>query len=133
MQPQRRAYLCFSYVSLCFIALTLLRLLPLELSNLQVIGMIIGIPATLLFVLASLIGMMTTSIFCREEWPLLTMSITLFGLYLLFFINRQQLFSADSGLENTQNIALLGMALIISLSGHWFFSKRSLKSSQPQS
>jgi len=133
MQPQQRAYLCFSYISLCFIAITLLKLLPMPLPNLQVIGMIIGIPATLLFVLASLIGMMTTSIFCREEWPLLTMSITLFGLYLLFFINRQQLFSADSGLENTQNVALLGMALIISLSGHWFFTKKLTKAAPPQS
>jgi len=125
MQPQQRAYFCFSYISLCFIAVALLKLLPLELPGLQMLSMIIGIPATLLFVLASLVGMMTTSVFCREEWPLLTMSVTLFGLYLLFFINRQQLFSADAGLENTQNVALLGMALIISISGHWFFTRSS--------
>ncbi|MDQ7014884.1 MAG: hypothetical protein Q9N68_00730 [Gammaproteobacteria bacterium] len=131
MQPQQRAHLCFSYISLYFIAIALLQLLATPSPLLQTIIMIIGIPATIVFVLSSLIGIMSTFIFCRDQWPLVAMSASLFGLYLLFFSNKQQLSNPDADNSDLYRLAFLAAALIVILSARWFLEKNRANIKQP--
>lgn len=121
------AYACFAYVGALSVVSLMLEVLPLDFSTYQVLGMVVGIPAVLLAVGASLWGVFLTIFRCRE-WPLVVMSVAMLAFIAVFIIGES--LPGEVYMKRQTEISLasgISIAAIVLLSGRWYlfdFRKR---------
>ncbi|MBC8423808.1 hypothetical protein H8E07_06755 [bacterium] len=115
------AYACFAYVGALAVASLMLEVLPFPFSTYQVLGMVVGIPAVILALVASGWGVVLTCARWRE-WPLVSMSVALLG-YIGVFVIGESLSVEESVSQRTALNLADGvlMAVIVTLSGRWYF------------
>ena len=114
------AYACFAYVGALSVVSLMLEVLPLDFSTYQVLGMVVGIPAVLLAVGASLCGVLLT-FFRHREWPLVMMSVALLGFIGVFAIGESLPGEVYMSRRTEMNLASgILMAAIVLLSGRWY-------------
>lgn len=77
------AYGCFAWIALVFCAVPLVSLLPLDNTNGQVLGMLVGIPVALVTLAAGLAAVVLSIVEWRV-WPLVTMSAVSASMLLIF-------------------------------------------------
>jgi hypothetical protein len=114
------AYACFALVGALAVLSFLLEVLPLAFSTYQVLGMLIGIPAVLLGVVASLVGTWL-ALFRWREWPLLVMAAALVAVLAIFLLGESLPREAYTRHRSRLNVASGGMmAVVVLLSARWY-------------
>ncbi len=77
------AYGCFAWIAVVLSATPLLSILPLDITTIQVLGMVFGIPIAMATLAAGLAGV-ALSVVQWKEWPLLVMSVITVSILLVF-------------------------------------------------
>jgi len=120
-QFRDKAFRCFGFISLFFIIATIAAMLPLDNTTYQVLGMVVGIPATLLFMAAGASGVLISLIYARER-ALLIMSGCFIMLCALFALSESQpLLQVEYYAALIDTLSVINAVLIIALSTHHFF------------
>ncbi|MDX8405258.1 MAG: hypothetical protein R8K50_03815 [Mariprofundus sp.] len=120
-------YKCFNYISLFFIVVGILAVLPLDNATYQVLAMVLGIPAALIFAAAGVFGVGATLV-CSREWPQLVMSASFIGLGGVFAISENITVAQSEQYSIVLSvISSIAIFLIISLSARYFYLKMKSK------